>query len=96
MPAQGLSFGSKANTVLDAVAKGMKRSYSLLFGNEMIRDIIAACATDAYAAASMRHDGNKKFSGKEYTAAVEAYTEGKARVLLSIIIDWNSRFISAS
>ena len=48
--------------------------------------IIAACATDAYAAASLRHDGNKKFSGKEYTAAVEAYTEGKRRVLLSVII----------
>lgn len=55
MPAPGLSFGTKANTVLDAVAK--------------------ACATDAYAAASMRHDGNKKFSAKEYSAAVEAYTE---------------------
>ena len=39
--------------------------------------MIAACATDAYAAASMRHDGNKKFSAKEYSAAVEAYTEGK-------------------
>ena len=39
--------------------------------------MIAACATDAYAAASMRHDGNKKFSAKEYGAAVEAYTEGK-------------------
>ena len=53
----------------------------------MIKDVIAACATDAYAAASLRHDGNKKFSGKEYAAAVGAYTEGKARVLLSVIID---------
>ena len=39
--------------------------------------MIAACATDAYAAASLRHDGNNKFSAKEHTAAVEAYTEGK-------------------
>ena len=38
--------------------------------------MVAACATDAYAAASLRHDGNKKFSAKEYTAAVEAYSEG--------------------
>ena len=48
----------------------------------MIKDAIAACATDAYAAASLRHDGNKKFSGKEYTAAVETYTEGKGVFLL--------------
>ena len=55
----------------------------------MIKDVIAACATDAYAAASLRHDGNKKFSGKEYSAAVEAYTEGKGRVLLvtRVVID---------
>ena len=38
-----------------------------------------ACATDSYAAASLRHDGNKRFSAKEYTVAVEAYTEGKGR-----------------
>ena len=50
----------------------------------MIKDAIAACATDAYAAASLRHDGNKKFSGKEYTAAVEAYTEGTRRILLLV------------
>ena len=30
MPAQGLSFGSKANTVLDAVAKGIKKVVSFV------------------------------------------------------------------
>ena len=77
MPAQGLSFGTKANTVLDAVAKG---SVAGSLCKSMTKDILfvtAACATDAYAAASLRHDGNNKFSAKEHTAAVEAYTEGK-------------------
>ena len=74
----------------------------LSFGNEMIKDVIAACATDAYAAASLRHDGNKKFSGKEYAAAVEAYTEGKGTIVLPVKcrnhrqLTTGTKFISAA
>ena len=72
---QGLDFGTKVNTVLDAVAKGILGLPEN--GNPTQRAFVTACAANAYEAASLRHDGNRKFGAKEYSAAVEVYNKGR-------------------